>query len=77
MSNEEDESIEIRLWNYIFENCGCNYIKHERAYSAFITAAGYDYQEYELDEYSAKNKLAASLYCNPDVVKWYSNKQKI
>ena len=48
-----DERPTIKLWNYIFENCNCQYIKHERAYSAFMTLAGYDYQEFELDEHSA------------------------
>lgn len=38
MSTDNDENPSIVLWNYIFENCGCQYIKAERAYSAFITA---------------------------------------
>lgn len=69
-----DEKIEIRLWNYVFENCRCQYIKSERAYSAFMTAAGYDYQEYELDEHSARVKLANALHCNIDVIEWFNKK---
>lgn len=69
-----EERVEIRLWNHIFDNCGCQYIKHERAYSAFITVAGYDYQEYELDEDSAKIKLADTLSASKHIIKWYSKK---
>jgi hypothetical protein len=70
----DDERTEIKLWNYVFENCGCQYIKHERAFSAFITVAGYDYQEYELDEHSARVKLADSIFCQSHIVEWYNKK---
>lgn len=69
-----DERPAIKLWNYIFENCYCQYIKHERAYSAFITLCGYDYQEYELDEDSARIKLADSLFCRKHIIEWYQEK---
>lgn len=55
MSNEKE------VYQYVLFKCGCNYIKHERAYSAFITLCGYDHQEYELSEKAAKTKLAKRL----------------
>lgn len=72
-----DERIQIVLWNYIFENCSCQYIKHERAYSAFMTLAGYDYQEYELSEHSAKVKLADKLFCSRRIIEWFEKKNAI
>lgn len=71
-----DERIQIVLWNYIYENCECNYIWTERAYSAFITIAGYDYQEYELDVHSAKVKLADSIFCSQRAIKWFQSIHK-
>ena len=69
-----DERPEIKLWNYIYDNCGCQYIKAERAYSAFITLCGYDYQEYELFENDARVKLADVLSSKKHILKWYVNK---
>ena len=69
-----DENPKICLWNYIFEKCGCQYIKNERAYSAFITLCGYDYQEYELDENDAKVKLADKLSRKEHILNWYKEK---
>lgn len=69
-----DERPSIKLWNYVFENCGCQLIKHERAYSAFMTLAGYDYQEFALDEDSARIKLADSVFTNISVINWYKDK---
>lgn len=68
-----DEKPSICFWNYIFERCGCKYIKHERAYSAFITFNCYDYQEYELDEHAAKVKLADRLSRSEYLLKHYTN----
>ena len=65
---------DIKLWNYIFENCGCQYIKHDRAYSAFMTLCGYDHQEFELDEHSARVKLANKLSAMKHIVEWYKEK---
>lgn len=66
-----DERPAIKLFNYIFDKCGCQYIKAERAYSAFITLCGYDHQEYELEEHSAKVKLAEKLSAMPHILEWY------
>lgn len=77
MSDEKpntDERPAIKLWNYVFENCGCQYIESERAYSAFITLCGYDHQEYELDEHSTRVKLADSLFSKAHIVEWYKQK---
>lgn len=71
---KNDERPEICLWNYIFENCSCQYIKTERAYSAFITLFGYDYQEYQLNEHDAKIKLADKLSHKNNILDWYKNK---
>lgn len=72
-----DERVEIKLWNWVFDNCGCLYILSERAYSAFITAAGNDYNDYQLDEHSAKIKLADRLSSTERVIAWYRQKMKL
>lgn len=72
---DNDERPSIVLWNYIFDKCKCQYIKSERAYSAFITLCGYDYQEYELDEHAAKVKLAERLHLVPHILEWFISKQ--
>lgn len=64
----------IELWNYVFENCECDYIGSHRAYSAFITLAGYDYNEFELDKHRAKVKLADRVSVNADVLNWFKSK---
>jgi len=69
-----DERPSVKLWNYVFENCGCQFIKHERAYSAFMTLAGYDYQEFEPSEHSARVKLADKVFCNSMVIEWFKKK---
>lgn len=63
----------LALWLYIFENCEDQYIQSERAYSAYITVAGYDYQEYELTPDRARQKLADTLEINKGIIKWFNN----
>ncbi len=63
-----------KLYFYILKKCHCNYIESERAYSAFITLAGYDYQVYELDKFSARHKLASKLFNNRRVLDWFKER---
>lgn len=51
----------MAVYDHVINKCGCQYIKHERAFSAFITMRGYDWQEYGLTEHDAKKKLATNL----------------
>lgn len=64
------------LWYYIYDTCGCKYIKHERAFSAYITLCGYDYQEFELDTESARKKLATRLSKVKHIREWFQAKNK-